>query len=539
MVGGINLAVAHLDGKSFQNLLKGSIKLLANAKSEINALNVFPVLDGDTGTNMYLTLAEAVKEVNQVDSERLDKVIEAIARGSLMGARGNSGVILSQVFSGFANALQGKASATAEDWANAFEAGSEMAYKAVAEPVEGTILTVLKQSAKAAREAADRNPDLIRLLLTMYRDAIKALQQTPEQLKILKESGVVDAGGKGWVVILQGLLYVLRKAEQVELLQDFTANQAKNLESFAEKAVSNSIEYRYCTEFLLKSKNLILEQIKAELTPFGDSLMVVGTGETAKIHIHSNNPGLVLETCLNHGSLHKINISNMCEQNENLQANKSLAIVAVGLGKGINSIMENLGVDIIISGGQTMNPSTEDIMQAIAKAPSDKVIIFPNNKNIIMAAQQAASISKKIAFVMPTISIPQGLSGLLALNTESSFDDNIAQIQTAVKMVTTGEVTTAARDVAINGQTVKHGDIIGLIDGDMMVVNNDLYATLHQLIQQLTARDEELITLYYGAEITDVLATDTKKRLQADFADVEIEIHYGGQPLYQYLISAE
>ena len=520
----------------------GSIKLLSKSKSEINALNVFPVPDGDTGTNIYLTFVEALKEANQVNSNRLDEVTEAVARGSLMGARGNSGVILSQMFSGFANSLKGKSSATAKDFANAFEEGAKMAYKSVSEPVEGTVLTVLKQSAKGARQAADLNPDLIRFMLVVYRSAIKALDKTPEQLKILKEAGVVDAGGKGWVVILQGILYILRKTEQVELLQDFTASQEKHLELFAEKAAGSSIQYKYCTEFLLKGSNLILEQIKEKLNPFGDCLMVVGTGQTCKIHIHSNHPGLVLETCLNYGSLHNVHINNMCEQNENFtekQLNKSLAIVAVGLGDGIISIMESHGVDIVISGGQTMNPSTEDIVQAIEKAPSDNVIILPNNKNIIMAAQQAAPISQKSVAVVPTTSIPQGISVLLAFNSEDSFDDNVKQIKEAMAMVKTGEITKATRDVNLNGQPVKSGDIIGLIDGHMIAVGNDLYDTLKQLIQQLTSNDEELVTLYYGAEITGVLAEDTKKRLQADFADLEIEMHYGGQPLYQYVISAE
>ncbi|WP_031514974.1 DAK2 domain-containing protein [Desulfofalx alkaliphila] len=536
------MSIYSLDGAGLKRMLMGSINLLATSKQEIDALNVFPVPDGDTGTNMYLTFLEAAKEIQAAKTSHVGEIMEAAARGCLMGARGNSGVILSQVVRGFANSLKGKSTATAKDMAKAFAEGTNLAYQAVAQPVEGTVLTVLRKSSEAAQQAADRSPDLLRFMITVYRQAARALDETPEQLAVLKEAGVVDAGGKGWVIILQGILYALRRVEEIELLQDFASSQKKRLAEFTLKEIDSDIHYTYCTEFILKGTDLPIEKIKNELSPYGDCLMVVGSDQVLKVHIHSNHPGLVIETCLNYGTLHQMNISNMREQNLSLekgQADKPLAVVSVAVGEGIIKIMESLGVDKVITGGQTMNPSTEEILQAIEKAPSQNIIVLPNNKNIVLAAKQAALMTEKSVEVVNTVSIPQGLTALLSLNPEGTLEENADRMQEALKLVRTGEVTTAVRNVSINGQAIKEGNIIGLADEQIVAFGNDTYLVLKQLMEKLTSGGEELITLYYGEDQNGESARQTAEMLQRDFPNLEFEVHYGGQPLYPYIISAE
>lgn len=538
------MGIYSLDGLGLKFVLTGSVNLLAKSKHEIDALNVFPVPDGDTGTNMYLTLFEAVKEGKKVPGKHLGQVIEAAAQGCLMGARGNSGVILSQAIRGLANSLKDKEKANAQDLATAFNAGAKMAYQAVSNPVEGTMLTVMRKSAEAAQEAANRSPDLLRLMITFLRQASKALAETPEQLPVLKEAGVVDAGGKGWVVILQGILYSLRQAEQIELLHDFTTNQEKRIAEFAirDKDIESDIRYTYCTEFILKGNNLLLEEIKRNLYHYGDCLMVVGNDQVAKVHIHSNHPGLVIETCLNYGTLHRLNINNMREQNIEIQEEKPerpWGVVSVALGEGIVNIMESLGVDQVIEGGQTMNPSTDDILKAIDSTPAHKIILLPNNKNIVLAAQQAANISNKEVTVIPTTTIPQGITALLTINTGAAYADMVESMRQVVSEVRTGEITKAVRDVKLNGQTIKKGDIIGLADNNIIATGSEINAVLKRLVEKLTINGEDLLTLYYGKELSGEVAQQAANMLQQYFSDLEIEVHYGGQPLYQYIISAE
>lgn len=536
------MTIHYIDGLDFKYVLAGSVNLLAKSKHEIDALNVFPVPDGDTGTNMYLTLLEAAKEANTVESSHLGQVVESAARGCLMGARGNSGVILSQMVRGLADSLRDKAKANAKDLAMAFAAGSELAYRAVTNPVEGTVLTVMRQTAMAAQQAADRSPDLLRFMLSALRQASKALDQTPEQLPVLKEAGVVDAGGKGWLVILQGILYTLRKAEQMELLHDFTAKQEEKLKEFAIKDIDSEICFAYCTEFIILGNNLPLEEIKKQLQPYGDCLMVVGHGQLAKVHIHTNHPGLVLETCLNYGALDKLDINNMQQQNARLNQQplaKPWGVVTVGIGEGISNIMESLGADQIIKGGQTMNPSTDDILQAVQNVSADRVIVLPNNKNILLAAQQAAEMSDKEVIVIPTTSIPQGIAALLANNLESNFYDVVENMKQVVPLVRTGEVTRAVRDAKLNGQTITAGDILALADNNIVASGKELEPILKTLVQELTGNGEELLTIYYGDELSGEAAEKTADMLQQYFPNLEIEVHYGGQPLYQFIISAE
>ncbi len=536
------MSIYTLNGEGFKRMLVGGVNLMARLKSEIDALNVFPVPDGDTGTNMYLTYLAAAKEANKIESNHLGEVVDVAARGCLMGARGNSGVILSQFVRGFANSLNGKPAASAQDIALAFEEGARLAYQAVAEPVEGTVLTVMGKTAETARQAAGRSSDLLRFMIMVLRQASKALEETPEQLPVLKEAGVVDAGGKGLVVILQGIMYALRKTEDIELLEDFAATQKKRIAELNIKEIDSDIRFTYCTEFLLKSNNLPLEKIKSELKPYGDCLMVVGNTQVAKVHIHSNHPGLVLETCLNYGTMHDIQINNMRQQNQDLKEpapKKSLAVVAVAAGEGIVKIMESLGVDTAVTGGQTMNPSTEDILQAIESAPADNVIILPNNKNIIMAAEQAASMTEKTVWVIPSKSVPQGLAALLAFDAESDLKENAAKMNEAITAVRTGEVTKAVRDVSINDQNIVTGDYLGIADGEIVTSGSNLSETVRQLVKNLITDGEEIVTLYYGEELNEEYAQETANRLQNEFADLEVEVHYGGQPLYQFIISAE
>jgi len=540
----LKLKVLHLDGEDFKKILLGSVEFLSKYRSEINNLNVFPVPDGDTGTNLYLTLSGALKEIGKVNSNRLDEVTDAAARGSLMNARGNSGVILSQMFLGFANALKGKAAAKAEDFANALEEGAKTAYNAVSDPVEGTVLTVLNQSAEAARKTVNRSRDLLRLLLSVYLSAASALNKTPEQLKVLKEAGVVDAGAKGWVVILEGILYTLKGAEFNGITARFDKQDADFDDNYLQKELSDNedIKHAYCTEFLLKGSDLNPEQVKKDLASFGDCLMVVGNDSTLKIHIHTNHPGLVLETCLKRGFLDKINISNMRIQHESkvkTNQDKNLVVISVGLGNGICEIMRNYGADIIISGGQTMNPSVEDILKAIEEAPSTNVILLPNNRNIIMAANNAAKESDKNVVVIPTTSMPQGIACLLALDFQRDLSENAEIMAGVLADVRTAEVAAAIRDVRIDGQDIKKGDFIGLIDNKIVCVADESYECLRELIKRFMLDDVELITIYYGGEIGDVEAEKVEELLKREFADLEIEMHYGGQPFYQYIVSAE
>lgn len=536
------MGIYTLNGEGFKYMLAGSIKLMARFKPEIDALNVFPVPDGDTGTNMHLTLLAAAKEAKKVESGQLEELAEAAARGSLMGARGNSGVILSQIIRGFANSLKGKTSASAQDIARALEDATKFAYQAVSEPKEGTVLTVLRKTAEAAQQAAERSPDLVRFMIALIRQATKALEETPEQLPVLKEAGVVDAGGKGFLVILQGIMHAIRRSEDFDLLQDFAVNQKKRLVEVNFKDIDSDIRFTYCTEFILEGNNLPIEKIKTELRPYGDCLMVVGNSQVAKVHIHSNHPGLVIETCLNYGSLHEIQINNMRQQNKDLKAvsvKKPLAVVAVAVGEGFTKVMDSLGVDVVVTGGQTMNPSTEDILQAIDSVPSDNVIILPNNKNIIMSSEQAASMSSKNVRVVPSKSIPQGLSALLVLDSEADMAENVARMHEAIKAVKTGEVTKAVRDVSINNQVIKAGDYIGVADEEIVAEGDDLFKVLKQLIKEMITDGEEMVTLYYGEELNDEYAQDIVAKLQKEYSDIEFEVYYGGQPFYHFVISAE
>ncbi|MBO8167830.1 MAG: DAK2 domain-containing protein [Thermoanaerobacteraceae bacterium] len=521
----------------------GGSQYLMQNKAAVDALNVFPVPDGDTGTNMSLTMQAAVKEINPGEMT-IAQVAQAVANGSLMGARGNSGVILSQLFRGFAQGLENAGShISAEQLAAALQNAVDTAYKAVMRPVEGTILSVARACAAGAKEALQQGKDSLEVMEAALQYGETALAKTPEQLAVLKEAGVVDAGGQGLLFIMKGGIKAL-KGEAVETL---TAEEVKVVER-EQPATQEpaSIKYQYCTEFILKGSNLNGPAFRTSLESLGDSLLVVGTENMLKVHIHTNNPGTVLEKAVAQGTLHDIKIDNMAEQHRTKleqeiksQAGKELGVVAVAVGHGLSRLFTNLGADQIVSGGQTMNPSTEDLVAAINSVPADKVIVLPNNKNIIMAAQQAQNLVDKEVAVIPSKTFPQGIAAMLAFNAEASLAENGAAMNEAMDLVVSGEVTYAVRDSSVNGLKISEGDILGIKDGEIEVVGTEVQQVVIELLEKMADEDAELLTLYYGQDVTAEEAGELRKKIEQQFPDLETEVYAGGQPVYYYIISLE
>ncbi|WP_366921602.1 DAK2 domain-containing protein [Metallumcola ferriviriculae] len=519
----------------------GGNQYLQKNKMAVDALNVFPVPDGDTGTNMSLTMQAAVKEITP-DEQDIGQVAQAVARGSLMGARGNSGVILSQLFRGLAQGTSG-AEINAKQLATALQKAVDMAYKAVMRPVEGTILTVAKACAAGAAEAAKAGANSLEVMEAALNYGEKALAKTPEQLPVLKEAGVVDAGGKGLLVIFNGGIRAIKGEDldeeylpQPEVPQDFSDREDEPL----------NLTYQYCTEFILKGNALDGGQLRLVLEPLGDSLLVVGTETLLKVHIHTNNPGKVLEFVVDQGTIHDFKMDNMEDQHRSKlltevtpQEKKPLSVVAVAVGEGLTELLENLGVDKIISGGQSMNPSTEDLVAAVNEASGDKVLILPNNSNIILAAQQAAQLAEKDVVVVPSKTFPQGITAMLSFDGEKSIDNNRRMMTEAMGLVTSGEITYAVRDSSVNGSKIKAGDILGIKEGKIEIVSDEVAEVLVGLLIKMVDEDAELLTLYYGQHVKQEDAEELAQIVTDRFPDLEIEIHFGGQPLYYYIISVE
>jgi len=532
------------NGTEFLMMMVGSANLLAKRRSEIDALNVFPVPDGDTGTNMYHTFLAGVREARERQGAPVGEIAAAMAQGCLLGARGNSGVILSQILQGFADALEGKGRVCTADVARAFAGGAEAAYRSVMNPVEGTMLTVCKRLSASFSESLDRRYDMLKAMLHAYRQAQQALAETPEMLPVLKEAGVVDAGGMGLVVILEGILHALKTAaarQQLELF-DIAASQQKDFIARAGD-VSQSIEYTYCTEMIVRGGGLPLDRIRSELSPYGDCLMVVGNDLTAKVHIHSNHPGLVLECCLKYGELHSVQINNMEEQQKEFRQaagpEKPLGLVSVGAGNGIISIMESLGADAVIPGGQTMNPSTESILEAVNRSRAEKVLLLPNNGNIIMAAEQAASLSQREVRVIKTTSIPQGLAAMLVHNPYGELEEVAGRMLRAAGGIRSGEITRAVRNTMSEGRHINYGDYIALSEGRILESGPDLYPVVKALVDRIVDSHTEILTLYYGADMSGDEARSMSQSLGKEYGGLEIETHFGGQPHYQLMVSAE
>jgi hypothetical protein len=532
------------NGSELLMMLVGSANLLAERRSEIDSLNVFPVPDGDTGTNMHLTFLAGVREAREKKGASAGEIAAAVARGSLLGARGNSGVILSQILDGIARAFEGRERVYTADVAAGFSKGSDAAWRAVMNPVEGTMLTVCRRLSEAFREAEERGYDLLKAMIHAYRQAQQALAETPEMLPVLKEAGVVDAGGKGLVVILEGILHALKMAaarQELELF-DLAASQQKEFIARA-RDFTPAIEYTYCTEMVVRGRGLPLDQMRGELSPYGDCLMVVGNDETAKVHIHSNHPGLVLECCLKYGALHSVQINNMEDQHRGFSQapgpEKPLGVVSVGLGEGIINIMESLGADAVVSGGQTMNPSTEAILEAISRVRAGKILVLPNNGNVVMAAEQAVSVTDREARVVRTVNIPQGLAALLAHNPYGDPEEVAGKMYRAAGEVRCGEITRAVRDTVFNGLNIKAGEYIAVVDDRITAAGPELYPVVRRLVDTLTGGGAEILSLYYGAGLSGDEALSVAQGLIRDCGGLEIEVHYGGQPNYQFIISAE
>lgn len=542
-----------IDGAAFCDIIRRASGVLEENRSSVDALNVFPVPDGDTGTNMSLTMKAAVEEIGKSRPVSVGAAAEAAAMGSLMGARGNSGVILSQLFRGIARALGGKEGATPAEVARALQEGVATAYKAVMKPVEGTILTVAREAAVAAMAAAKAGSGVMGVWEAALDRAQWILERTPDMLPVLKQAGVVDAGGKGLVYILAGAVQAVKGAPAGDCGRA-AATPPKGVEFKISEEISD-IRYPYDTQLLVKGKDLQAAEIRSGLEELGDSLLVVGGSELVRVHVHTGNPGKVLEHCLAFGTLADISIENMRDQRDSLKEADSargepcnpngaatghaVGIVAVSLGDGITQIFKSLGADEVINGGQTMNPSTEDVVNAARKVPSEKVIILPNNGNIILAAKQAKRLAGKRVYVVPTKTIPQGLSALLAFKTDATMEANLRRMAKAVREVKTGEVTYAVRKSVVDGVEVKPGDILGIWDGCIALTGTSPDEVLAGLAAKMVGPDSEILTVFYGDLVDEERAAGLEARLKKDMPNLDIEFRRGGQPLYYYIMSVE
>ncbi len=543
------MEISFIDGALLKKALKGAARNLDINKEEINALNVFPVPDGDTGTNMSLTMHSAVKHGLAVEENNAYKVALATSQGSLMGARGNSGVILSQLFRGFALGIDSKENIDIRTLAECFKEAADTAYKAVMKPTEGTILTV----ARACGDYAIKNYNKFENILEFFEKIIEAgneaLNQTPEMLAVLKEAGVVDAGGKGWMTILTGAYNSLTGVEIEE--EKSLEEQELEFQAVVEHRHMdvNDIKFSYCTEFMVNGdvKEADVDRFRNFLSLKGDSLMVVEGDGLIKVHVHTNNPGLALEKALELGALSDIKIDNMKFQYEQIEKNKEAAkkaskkysFVSVSAGDGIGQIFKELGVDSLVEGGQTMNPSTEDISKAINNSPGENVFVLPNNGNIILAAEQSKELSEKNVIVLPTKTIPQGISALFEFDESLSVEENEVNMRGAISEVKTGQVTYSVRDSEISGKKIKKDDFMGLREGDIVVAGEDKAKVIDELIDSMVDDDSSLISVLFGKDIPEEEAKELEDNLSNKYDDLDIEVVYGGQPIYYYIISVE
>lgn len=559
-----------IDSQTFLDMVRAGAERLNRSVDQVNALNVFPVPDGDTGTNMNLTLTSGVKELERASASKahVGQLAEALSKGLLMGARGNSGVILSQLFRGFGKGVADKEALTSREFAEGLKRGVDTAYKAVIKPVEGTVLTVAREAAEKAVRTAHRTENLAELMEVVLEEARRALQRTPEQLPVLAQAGVVDAGGQGLVRIYEGFLAVLT-GEEISYTVTEAGGGPVDLDRLGEIAHSQSaqshfetgdIEHGYCTEFIVKLKPAKLletpfseEQFRTDMGRFGDSLLVVADDDLVKVHIHAEHPGETLTYAQRYGELTRIKIDNMWEQHatildtehrdpgENVSepVTKRYGLVAVAIGDGVSEIFRSLGVDVVIQGGQTMNPSTEEIVQAVQGIPAEHVFILPNNKNIIMTAEQVTELVEVPVTVLPTRTIPQGLAALLSFNEEADADTNQKRMMESVTDISSGEVTYAVRDSQYEGGTIKEGDFLGIREGRIEAVGADMLATSRELLNRMLANGGDMVTLLYGEDVTKDQVQELTHFLEQDYPDVECEVHYGGQPLYYFLFSVE
>lgn len=547
----------------FQEMVQSASTRLNKQAEYVNSLNVFPVPDGDTGTNMGMTIENGAKEVADKSASTVGEVAGIFAKGLLMGARGNSGVITSQLFRGFSQSVKEKEELTGQDLALAFQAGVEVAYKAVMKPVEGTILTVSRGAAIGARKKAEETDDAVEVMKAALESAKIALAKTPDMLPVLKEVGVVDSGGQGLVFIYEGFLaaltgeYIASEEFQATPATMTEMINAEHHKSVASHVATEDIKFGYCTEIMVALKKgptyvkeFDYDEFRNYLNELGDSLLVVNDDEIVKVHVHTEDPGLVMQEGLKYGSLVKVKVDNMRnqhdaqvekEERENKQAaeEKEYAVIAVVAGEGLAEIFKAQGVDYIISGGQTMNPSTEDFIRAVEQVNARHIIILPNNKNIFMAAQSAAEVIEQPAAVIETRTIPQGLTSLLAFDSSKSIEENHDRMTTALTDVVSGSVTSAVRDTTIDGLDIHENDYLGMVDGKIVVSNPDMLTTLNETFSKMLDTDSEIVTIYIGEDGNEDLANELAQDITEKFEDVEVEIHKGGQPVYPYLFSVE
>ncbi|MBN7275607.1 DAK2 domain-containing protein [Ligilactobacillus pobuzihii] len=567
------MKVVTITDKEFRKMIAAASNRLNNNAEFINSLNVFPVPDGDTGTNMSLSFASGFKYVNESTSNEVGELASALAKGLLMGARGNSGVILSQVFRGFSKSMAKKKTLSAQDLADAISNGVETAYKAVMKPTEGTILTVARKAAEAARKRVKNSDDCIQIISDTYEAAKKALAQTPEQLPVLKEVGVVDSGGQGLTFVYEAFFDALSGNERVEddthqpSVQEMDEMvNAEHHKSVQSKLNTADIKYGYCTEIMVRlgdgrlvDSKFDYDKFREHLAEIGDSLLVIADDEVVKVHVHTEHPGQVLAYGQKFGSLVKVKVDNMRLQHETILENDdqsqvetqaddeesatvetgNYGIISISSGDGLKKMFKSLGVTKILDGGQTMNPSTEDIVEAIKQTNKEQVIILPNNKNIFMAAQQAAKVSDVPVGVVKTSSISQGMTAMLSFDASSDLNDNVEMMTEDLDTVISGEVTQSIRDTSIDGQQINKGDYMGIVDGDINVIGQKLYQTTVSTVKSMLEDDSEIVTIIIGEDGDSTDAQKVKDAILTENDDLEIEIHEGDQPLYPYLISVE
>ena len=554
--------MANITTSLFQEMVQAGATRLNKQAEYVNSLNVFPVPDGDTGTNMGMTIENGAKEVSDRSASTVGEAAGIFAKGLLMGARGNSGVITSQLFRGFSQSVKDKEELDGAALAAAFQSGVEVAYKAVMKPVEGTILTVSRGAAIGAKKKAESTNDAVEVMRAALEGAKTALAKTPDMLPVLKEVGVVDSGGQGLVFIYEGFLSAL--TGEFIASEEFQATpatmsemiNAEHHKSVAGHVATEDIKFGYCTEIMVALKqgptyvkDFDYDEFRNYLNNLGDSLLVVNDDEIVKVHVHTEDPGLVMQEGLKYGSLVKVKVDNMRNQHE-AQVEKEerqakpveeqeYASIAVVAGDGLAEICNAQGVDYIISGGQTMNPSTEDFVKAVEELNARNIIILPNNKNILMAAQSAAEVIDQPAAVVETKTIPQGLTSLLAFDESKSIEENYERMSASLGDVASGSVTTAVRDTTIDGLEIHENDNLGMVDGKIVVSNPDMMETLEETFAHMLDEDSEIVTIYVGEDGSEELANELAQALAEKYEDVEVEIHQGGQPVYPYLFSVE
>ena len=540
----------HCNGHDLRRMLAASALMLEGNVEVLNALNVFPVPDGDTGTNMLLTMKAVTEEANRSPSTSAGEMAAAVAKGALLGARGNSGVILSQFFRGLSEGLKGKEQFNGLELAQALQEATKWAYKAVSEPVEGTMLTVIREATQAATERGATGGNLLEVCLAA-RDACKAtVARTPTLLAVLREAGVVDAGGQGLCFIVEGFLSYLQGEDTADLKLE--VEQPVGVEAgtgIVDQDFLTATEeeiYGYCTQFLIQGENLDPDAIRGKMASMAGSTVVIGDETMVKVHVHADDPGVLLSLALPYGSLAQIKIDNMDEQHQQYLAARRqevkelpIAVVSVASGPGLENLFSGNGAAAIVPGGDTMNPSTQEILQAAEAVPSRSVIILPNNRNILAAAQQACELSKKSLRVVPTQSIPQGVSAILAFNPEVDLDENLHRMEKARTAVRTGEITTAVRAAKMGGVSVQKGQIIGLLERELVAAGDDPQKVLMELLRKASVSQGDLVTLYWGSSLVQHSGEQAAAEVAATFSGVEVEAVNGGQPYYHYLVSIE